>query len=312
VSHRLDEVMDLADRVVVLRDGRVVADTPVTELNHNELVRLIVGAALEEAAPRERSDAGERALHVRALRGGAVRGLDLDVRAGEVVGISGILGSGREHLAALLFGALPRTAGDVSVGGAALASGDPRRAIAAGVAYVPGDRQADGAVMTMCARENVTLPDLRRLRRRFGWLDARAERREVATWVARIALRPADPERPLELFSGGNQQKVVLAKWLRNEPRVLLLDEPTQGVDVGAKAAIYELVRDAAAHGAAVLIASSDTAELASVCDRVVVLRDGEARAEVKGRDLTEERLVVEGLGLQASTAPAQPAEVDS
>jgi ABC-type sugar transport system ATPase subunit len=164
----------------------------------------------------------------------------------------------------------------------------------------------------MRVRENLTLPDLRRLRRRGGQIDFAAERREVGEWLQRIELRPADPERPLELFSGGNQQKVVLAKWLRNEPRVLLLDEPTQGVDVGAKAAIYDLLRDAAEQGAAVLIASSDTAELAAVCDRVVVMRDGVACAEVDGPELTEERLVVEGLGLQAAPQPATTTEVPS
>jgi ABC-type sugar transport system ATPase subunit len=303
VSHRLDEVMDLADRVVVLRDGRVVADTPASELDHTELVRLIVGAALEQAAPRGRRDCGNDALEARDVAGGTVRGLDLTVRTGEVVGVSGILGSGREHLAGLLYGALRRAGGEVAVAGIALRPGDPRGAMRAGVAYVPADRHADGAVMTMPVRENVTLPDLRRLRRRWGRLDAAAERREVGTWVERIGLRPAEPERPLELFSGGNQQKVVLAKWLRNDPRLLLLDEPTQGVDVGAKAAIYDLVADAAARGAAVLMASSDTAELASVCDRVVVMRDGAACAELEGRDLTEERLVVEGLGLDAHAA---------
>ena len=218
VSHRLDEVMDLADRVVVLRDGRLVADTPVSELDHEELVRLIVGEALQDAAPRNRRDRGEPALRVRGLRGGTVSDLSLDIRAGEVVGVSGILGSGREHVAALLFGALAREAGAVGVAGVALSPSDPRAAIAAGVAYVPADRHADGAVMTMRVRENVTLPNLRRLRRRFGWLDATAERRDVDRWVDRVGLQPADPERPLELFSGGNQQKVVLAKWLRNEP----------------------------------------------------------------------------------------------
>jgi ABC-type sugar transport system ATPase subunit len=305
VSHRLDEVLDLADRVVVLRDGRVVADTPVTELDHTELVRLIVGTTLEEAAPRSPRSGGAPALDVRGLAGGTVRGLDLTVRAGEVVGVSGILGSGREHVAALVYGALAREGGEVAVGGVALRGGDPRGAMRAGAAYVPADRHADGAVMTLPVRENMTLPDLRRLRRRGGRLDTAAERREVGAWVQRIALRPAEPERPLELFSGGNQQKVVLAKWLRNDPRLLLLDEPTQGVDVGAKAAIYDLVSEAAARGAAVLMASSDTAELAATCDRVVVLRDGAARAELQGRDLTEERLVVEGLGLDARGAPA-------
>jgi ribose transport system ATP-binding protein len=305
VSHRLDEVMDLADRVLVLRDGRVVADTPVSELDHEELVRLIVGEALEDAAPRDQRAGGGRALHVRGLRGGTVRDLQLDVRAGEVVGVSGILGSGREHVAPLLFGALRRAEGEVDVAGVALPSADPRTAIAAGVAYVPADRHADGAVMTMRVRENMTLPNLRRLRRRLGSLDASEERRDVQGWVDRIGLRPAEPERSLELFSGGNQQKVVLAKWLRNEPRLLLLDEPTQGVDVGAKAAIYELVHDAAARGAAVLAASSDTAELASLCDRVVVMCDGYASAELTGRDLTEERLVIEGLGRRPPSAPA-------
>jgi ribose transport system ATP-binding protein len=303
VSHRLDEVMDLADRVVVLRDGRVVADTPVSELDHTELVRLIIGSALEEAAPRARRAGATSVLEARDVAGGTVRAIDLAVRGGEVVGIAGILGSGREHLAPLLYGALRRARGAVAVDDVALRPGDPRGAMRAGVAYVPADRHVDGAVMTMPVRENVTLPDLRRLRRRWGRLDRAAERREVGAWVERIALRPAEPERPLELFSGGNQQKVVLAKWLRNEPRLLLLDEPTQGVDVGAKAAIYDLVDDAAARGAAVLMASSDTAELASVCDRVVVMRDGAACAELQGRDLTEERLVVEALGLAARGA---------
>jgi ABC-type sugar transport system ATPase subunit len=298
VSHRLDEVMDLADRVVVLRDGCVVADAAVADLDHNELVRLIVGSELAELAAREWHDFGDFALSVQGLAGGMVRELDLEVRAGEVVGIAGILGSGREHVPALLFGARPRVTGEVSVRGAVLPSGDPRAAIAAGVAYVPGDRHADGAVMPMRVRENLTLPDLFRLRRRFGRLDRSAEHADVAEWIERVALRPAEPERPLELFSGGNQQKVVIAKWLRNDPAVLLLDEPTQGVDVGAKAAIYNLVHDAAARGAAVLMASSDTAELASTCDRVVVMRDGVAAAEVGGGDLGEERLVLESLGL--------------
>jgi ABC-type sugar transport system ATPase subunit len=307
VSHRLDEVMDLADRVVVLRDGRVVADTPVTQLDHGELVRLIVGTALAETGPRAARDVGEPALEVHGLSGGTVAELDMGVRAGEVVGISGILGSGREHAAPLLFGALRRAGGTVTVAGDAIPPADPAAAIRAGVAYVPSDRHADGAVMTMRVRENMTLPDLRPLRRRAGWLDTAGERAEVGEWVQRIDLRPPVPERPLELFSGGNQQKVVLAKWLRNEPRVLLLDEPTQGVDVGAKAAIYELVRSAAERGTAVVMASSDTAELASVCDRVVVMRDGAACAELDGSELTEERLVVESLGLATATTPEVP-----
>ena len=158
--------------------------------------------------------------------------------------------------------------------------------------------------MTMSARENMTLPRLAPLRRFGGRLDRRSERREVGEWCERVALRPHDPDRALELFSGGNQQKVVLAKWLRNRPRVLLLDEPSQGVDVGAKAGIYELIAEAAAAGAGVLVASSDAKELALICDRVLVLYDGELKAEVERPHLTEAQLVSAGLGPAAGEVP--------
>jgi ribose transport system ATP-binding protein len=160
------------------------------------------------------------------------------------------------------------------------------------MAYVPGDRHRHGAVMTMSARENMTLPRMNALRRLLGRLDTRAERSEVQSWMERVKLRPPDPERMLALFSGGNQQKVVLAKWLRNDPKVLLMDEPTQGVDVGAKAGIFELIAGAAAGGAGVLISSFDAKELALICDRVLVMRDGELVMEVDKADLSEARLV--------------------
>jgi ribose transport system ATP-binding protein len=224
------------------------------------------------------------------LSGATVGALDLDVRAGEIVGIAGQLGSGREHVASLLFGAIPRD-GDVRLGGAPLAC-SPRAAVVRDVGLVPADRRTEGAVMDLTVRENITLPRLRKWR-----IDRRAEDAETRTWMERVDLRPPAPERALKLFSGGNQQKVVLAKWLRNEPKVLLLDEPTQGVDVGAKAAIYELVAGAADAGAAVLVASSDTKELAMLCDRVLVLRDGRVGAELRDDDLNEAQLVRESLG---------------
>jgi ribose transport system ATP-binding protein len=301
ISHRLDEVLDLADRIVVLRDGHKVADLPGTDIDHPALVRLIVGR--DVAATRFAGDAhsalgAEPALEVEGLTGGAVVGVDLSVHPGEVVGVTGILGSGREELAGLISGSAAPAAGQVRVAGRPLRLGDPRSAVRAGLGFVPADRRAAGAVMTMSVRENLTLPLLRPLRRAFGRLDGRAERAEAHRWVAEVGLRPPEPERRLELFSGGNQQKVVLAKWLRNQPRVLLLDEPTQGVDVGAQASIYELVRSAADRGAAVLVTSSDTKELSMLCDRVLVLRDGRLVGEVPRRDLSEARLVLESLGL--------------
>jgi ABC-type sugar transport system ATPase subunit len=298
ISHRLDEVLDLSDRIVALRDGRVVADVPAGEVDHRRLVSLIVGRAVAEADVNHAVPAGAPVLSVRDLRGGALRGVTLDVRAGEIVGVAGLLGSGREDVAATIFGGDRPTGGEVMVAGARLAAGDPGAAIRAGVGFVPADRTRHGAVMAHSVRENVTLPMLAPLRRAGRRIDERAERAEVAGWAHAVGLHPAHPERALSEFSGGNQQKVVLARWLRIRPRVLLLDEPTQGVDVGAKAAIYEIVARTASEGAAVLVASSDDKELALLCDRVLVLRGGRIATELRGRALTEERLVHESLGV--------------
>jgi ribose transport system ATP-binding protein len=191
------------------------------------------------------------------------------------------------------------------VSGEPVSAGNPRAAIGHGVAFIPADRRGAGAILEMYARENLTLPRLGPFQRRLGRLDLRAEREEAASWTERVALSPPDPERPLQLFSGGNQQKVVLAKWLRNEPRVLLLEEPTQGVDVGAKASIYTLIADAAAGGAAVLIASCDMKELALLCDRVLIMRDGRLTDALHGAALTEANLVSASLGMRQAEVRA-------
>jgi ribose transport system ATP-binding protein len=309
ISHRLDEVIELADRVLALRDGRLIADVQRGAYDHDDLVRMIAGqiAATEiDAAARS---AGAVVLRARGVAGPTIRDLDLDLHAGEILGVSGVLGSGREEVASILFGATRGDVAELEVDGRPLGRLDPRRAIAAGVAYVPGDRHRQGAVMKMSARENMTLPRLASLRRRLsGSIDQRAERREVGRWIDTVAVRPAEPERALELFSGGNQQKIVLAKWLRNEPKVLLLDEPTQGVDVGAKAGIFELIANAAVAGAGVLVCSSDAKELALICDRVLVMRDGAAVAELRRAELSEAELVRASLGGGASNGGAAAA----
>jgi ribose transport system ATP-binding protein len=304
ISHRLDEVIELADRVTCLRDGKLIADVRRGEYDHDDLVALIAGQALAGEGEAARRHSGEPVMRARAVSGATIGSLDIDLHAGEILGVSGVLGSGREELAGVLFGATPGAIGSLEVGGRAVGRLDPRRAIAAGVAYLPGDRRRAGAVMTMSARENMTLPRLSPLRRLFGRLDQREERKEVGRWIERVQVRPAEPERALELFSGGNQQKVVLAKWLRNEPKVLLMDEPTQGVDVGAKAGIFELIADAAAAGAGVLVASSDAKELALICDRVLVMRDGRAVAEMARAELSEAELVRAGLDGGAGSSP--------
>jgi ABC-type sugar transport system ATPase subunit len=248
-------------------------------------------------------------LSVTGLQGEKVQDVSFEVGVGEIVGVSGILGSGREELAGLLFGATHRMGGSVRVLSEVLMSDDAVAAIDAGLAYVPADRRRGGAVMEMNVRENLTLPFLRPLRRGMWRLDSRAERSETRRWIETVGLRPPNPNQALKLFSGGNQQKIVLAKWLRTEPRVLLLDEPTQGVDVGAKAAIYDLIVAAARKGTGVVVCSSDTKELVSLCDRVLVLEGGRILSEIARADLNESLLVRAELGLDGDPRYVATAE---
>ncbi len=304
ISHRLDEVFQLADRVVVLRDGRVVAEEPTSRLDHDAIVALIAGRAVAELSSTRETGPGQPVLEVAGISSEELREFSLTLRGGEILGIGGILGSGREQLGPMLFGARHRSGGRVEIAGEVLVADNTVAAIEAGMAYVPADRRRDGAVMEMSVRENLTLPAMRPLRRAFGRLDTRAERTETSGWMGTVGLRPPNPEQPLKLFSGGNQQKIVLAKWLRVRPRVLLLDEPTQGVDVGAKAAIYELILAARDEGSGVLLCSSDTKELVTLCDRVLVLKDGRVVSEVPRELLTEERLVRDELALDSAMNP--------
>lgn len=300
ISHRLDEVRALADRVLVLRDGKHVAGGPAGHLDDDALVRAIVGTTVEKGQRSARAP-GDVVVAVEGLRGRSVRDMTLDIRAGELVGICGVLGSGREDVNSLIFGAERPTAGQVAVGGSVLRPGDMTGAVKHGVAFVPADRHRHGAVMTMSMRENLTLPGLDSVRRwRGGAIHRAAETTEAQRWADRVELRPAVPDRPLSTFSGGNQQKVVLAKWLRTNPRLLLLDEPTQGVDVGAKAAIYQLVQQAADDGTAVLVSSSDAKELAAVCARVLLVEQGRVVGELSGAALTETALVHAALNAQS------------
>ncbi|MBS1676290.1 MAG: sugar ABC transporter ATP-binding protein [Actinobacteria bacterium] len=308
ISHRLDEVMALADRVLALRDGAVVGHVSTAECDHDQLIHMIVGRRLEQVERRP-SRVGDVVLEARGVGGGSVVDVDLTLREGEILGLGGIVGSGRETLVGLLFGAHRRERGEVEIDGRRLPKDNITASIANRVAYVPADRAAEGAVMEMSVRENLTLPGLRGFRRAFGWLDLRSEAKEVSKWTKLVNLRPVMPSRRLDLFSGGNQQKVVIAKWLRMEPRALLLEEPTQGVDIGAKVAIYELLQQAAAGGAGVLLASADAKELTAVCDRVLVMRDGRIVAEAVGTGLSEAHLLKEELGLSIDQLNTRPSD---
>jgi ribose transport system ATP-binding protein len=297
VSHRLDEVFEIADRVTVLRDGQLVATREVADLDHDALVELMVGHALEpEAEPRPSGRSSETALEVSALSGHTIHDFSVEVRAGEIVGVVGLTGSGREDVAEALVGFLPGISGTVHVAGKELTHRSPRASIDAGLALVPADRPRHGVILDHSVAENITLPRLRTLLRGLR-ISRRAERGEAAEWIDRVGLVPPDQTRPIKTLSGGNQQKAVIARWLRARPRVLVLDEPTQGVDIAARAAIHRLLNEAASDGLALLVCSGEMEdELVELCDRVLVMRDGRVAAELAGNALSRGRIAREAL----------------
>jgi ribose transport system ATP-binding protein len=291
VSHRLDEVLTVADTVLVMRDGLLVATRPVEGLDEAALVELMLGHALEETVPPAPT-AAERVplLTVSGLRGRRLRDVSLAVAEGEIVGVTGLVGSGKTELGRLLFGAEPRRGGEVALAGRPLALRSPAEAIRAGIGYVPPERRTQGGVAELTASENVTLPGLRAFWR-GGRLRARAERSETSAWMRDVGVVPTDPDRRLATFSGGNQQKLIFSKWFRLKPKLLILDEPTQGVDVRATGDLYALVVAAAERGLAVLILSSEWEDLVRLCHRVIVLDRGRQAAVLEGRELTHEAI---------------------
>jgi ribose transport system ATP-binding protein len=282
VSHRLDEVLSVADRVTVLRDGRKVDTVDADGLREADLVEMIVGRPLDHvfpAAPAETTD--DAAMTIRNLRGGPLRGVDLTLRKGEVLGIAGLLGSGRSELLRMLFGAYAVEGGSVTLDGDDYAPSSPQAAMKAGVAYVPEDRQVEALLCGESVRHNLTAGQESSYFRKFLYRH-RLERDDAHRSIGDFLIRVVSDTQPVETLSGGNQQKVVMARWLRRQPKVLLLDEPTQGVDVGARAEIYQLIRRATEQGTSVVLVVSEPEELAHASDRVAVLRGGRITAVVE------------------------------
>ncbi|MCW3000388.1 MAG: transporter related protein [Solirubrobacterales bacterium] len=290
VTHRLEEVLDVGDRVTVLRDGDHVATVPCEGLSHDALVELIVGRSVESVFPETAGETDDRVvLDVRGLRGGPVRSVDLTVHAGEILGLAGLVGSGRTSLLRMLFGDLRPEAGEVWLDGKLIAPRTIREAMQAGIAYVPETR-SDAAFADMTLAENLSAASVSSYWR-GGRLRSREERTDTLRLIDTFAVKAQGPGVAFGTLSGGNQQKAILGRWLRREPRVLLLDEPTHGVDVGARIEIYATIRRAVDLGAAVLVVSSDFEELAGLCDRVAVLAGGSVVAEATGPELESGRL---------------------
>ncbi len=292
VSHRLDEVFALADRITVLRDGRLVDTLPAADTDHAGLIRRMVGRDVPEGSGGHTQAAGKPVLTVeRASVEGAFEDVSLEVRSGEVVGLAGLVGAGRTELLEAVYGLRRIRSGRVLVDGRPLKPGCVRAALRAGVALVPEDRHRQGLIPVWPVAWNVSMASLSAVSR-LGWISGPSERGRAETMAGLLRIKCADVDAPAASLSGGNQQKVVLARGLCLEPKVLLLDEPTRGVDVGAKHEVHQLVRKLADEGAAVLAASSDMPELLALCDRIVALRGGRVSGELQRERFSEQALL--------------------
>ena len=303
ISHRMDEIYQVADRITVLRDGRKLFTSELSQTSPAAIVEGIVGRKIEGELTyrsRERGAVHEEVLlEARGLNAGPrVRDVSFTLHAGEIVGLAGLMGSGRTELARVLFGIDALKSGDVFVRGKKMDLSSPVRAIAAGLALIPEDRRDQGLVLDHSVRENLLLPLLSTIRR-GPLLDLAAGRALAASLISKFGVKVANPGRPVRLLSGGNQQKVVLAKWLGTDPSILILDEPTAGVDIGTKSEILDRIRGLADEGRAVLIISSEYPELLAVSDRVLVVRDGSIVDDIARRDIGDEeslQLAVQGV----------------
>ncbi|MFF0095258.1 sugar ABC transporter ATP-binding protein [Streptomyces canus] len=297
VSHRLDEIFQVADRVTVIRGGRRIATRPVRELTPQGLASLMSGEATERSAGRPKvpatSRSGESALEARELTGGPLRGLDFSLARGELLGVTGLAGSGHDVLPYVVTGAWSGDVqGQLRCPARSPEWSDASRAARLGIPLVPGDRAAQGVIAAFSVAENLTLPLLSRFRTGRRLLDGRHEARLVDDWVERVGIRTAGRDAPITTLSGGNQQKVVMARCLALEPEVLVLCEPTAGVDIATRLQLYDLIKEQAAQGLGVIVSSSDVGDLLALCTRVLVLRDGQVVREIAGDAITEPTLV--------------------
>ena len=291
VSHRLHEILQLADRVAILRDGKLVMVSQAEGLTEDEIVRNMVGRELGEVFDRHPAASDRVVLDVRDVKSLWHKGISFDIKSGEIVGFAGLIGAGRSELAKVIFGELPMTSGSVSIEGREVHIGQPSNAIAEGIGFAPEDRKREGLVLIRSVTENITIAILRRLTR-FRIMQRGKERQIASQYVEQLNVRTPSIDQEVGKLSGGNQQKVVLARWLAAKPKVLILDEPTRGIDVGAKAEIYRLIDALANEGLAIMLISSELPEVLGMSDRIIVMQGGRITGELPGPGTTEEQVL--------------------
>jgi rhamnose transport system ATP-binding protein len=305
ISHRMEEVFEIADRVTILRDGRWISTTPRAELTPATAISRMVGREVRELFRRERREPGAVRLSVRGLRReGAFQDVSFDLRAGEVLGFAGLVGARRTDVGLALFGIAPADGGEIQLDGTQVTVSSPRDAMALGIAYSTEDRRQLGLVMPLSIAANVSLPSLPRFLTSAGMVRRTEERATAEAFRQRLSIRAPSVETPASSLSGGNQQKVVISKWLETNPKVMILDEPTRGIDVGAKVEVHQLIDDLAARGMAIILISSDLPEVLAMSDRILVMREGRQMAIFSHHEASQERVLSAAMGQSGDIVP--------
>ncbi|XPV77900.1 MAG: ribose ABC transporter ATP-binding protein RbsA [Desulfovibrio sp.] len=297
ISHRLKEIFEICDDVTVLRDGQFVGEHTVSDIDEDGLIEMMVGRKLEELYPHVDVPLGKVSLEVTGLSGGMLEGITFSVCEGEILGVSGLMGSGRTELMRAVFGLYPVSQGKMTLFGADVQLSSPKAALEAGIAYISEDRKEDGLVIGLSVRENMTLPALRLFSNALGHVDRSLEREAIGEYIDAFNIRTPSLDQLVGNLSGGNQQKVAIAKGLMVKPKVLILDEPTRGVDVGAKKEIYQLINQFKQEGMSIIIVSSDMPEILGMSDRILVMHEGCVSGEFLAEDADQEKLMASAIG---------------
>jgi len=292
ISHRLDEVFAISDRITVMRDGQTIDTQPTKSMTRKHLIEQMVGRSLEDEFPKVAAKLGEVRFEVRHLIGGPVTDVSFSVRAGEVLGLAGLMGAGRTEIARLIFGADRKESGEILLDGKAIDVSTPRDAILRGICLLTEDRKAQGLVLIASSKDNFALPNLSRWSR-LGWINRPMEKTRFFERVKSLNIRLSGPEQRVADLSGGNQQKLLVARWLETNSQVIIFDEPTRGIDVGAKYEMYLLINELAAQGKVIIVISSELPEVLGISDRILVMREGRVAGEITDvRNATQEAIM--------------------
>lgn len=299
ISHRMDEIFQICDSITVLRDGKYIGSVETKDVTKDDLITMMVGRKLEEQFPYKEVEKENVLLKVENLSmKDKVKNVSFEIRSGEILGVSGLMGAGRTELAKTIFGDYKKDSGEIYVDGEKVNINSPKDAIKYGICYLSEDRKQEGLILNMSVAQNMTLPNLNSYENKMKRIDKKSEKKEVEEYIKRLSIKTPNQEQLVKNLSGGNQQKVILAKWLMRSPKVLIVDEPTKGIDVGAKKEIYEVLNKLKSMGKAVIMISSDMAEILGVSDRVMVMHEGKVTGELKREEATQESIMKYAIGV--------------